>query len=354
MKEAARFGTTAGPIALDWPTVVRRQHDIVKEFQPLPATLARTGAEIVLGEARFADPHTIMVNGSALCGDRIIIAAGSRPVVPAVPGIDATITSDEILFLPDFPRRLVIVGAGVIGLEMAGAFNDFGTEVVVVGQDPEILPAFDPDVAGYLRTILERRGVTFHLGATLTSFAGRRGGVTARFTKDGEPREVTADQACVAIGRRWRPDRLGAERLGLKRGRLGLEVTPYLRTSVAHIYAAGDAAGNAQLTPVAAYEGRLAAHNALRGDQLIADSTLVPQSVFTTPEVAKVGLTHREATAGGVTCHVATQDLRGASNGRATGEDDGYLKLVFDAAQERLLGPRWSAMPAPSSSSWRR
>jgi pyruvate/2-oxoglutarate dehydrogenase complex dihydrolipoamide dehydrogenase (E3) component len=278
------------------------------------------------------------VNGSALRADRIIIAAGSIPVVPALPGIEAAITSDEILFLPVFPRRLVIVGAGVIGLEMAGAFSDFGAEVVVVGQDREILPAFDPDVAGYLRKIFESRGITFHLGVTLTSFSGKRGGVTARFTKDGEPHEVTADQACVAIGRRWRPETLGAEHLNLEMGHLGLEVTPYLRTSVAHIYAAGDAAGNAQLTPVAAYEGRLAAHNALQGDQLIADTTLVPQSVFTTPEVARVGLTHRAATASGVKCHVATQDLRGASNGRATGEDDGYLKLVFDAAQERLVG----------------
>jgi pyruvate/2-oxoglutarate dehydrogenase complex dihydrolipoamide dehydrogenase (E3) component len=337
-KDAARFGTTVGALALDWPMVVRRQHDIVKEFQPLPASLGRTGADIILGEARFADPHTITVNSSTLRGDRIVIAAGSIPVVPAVPGIEAAITSDEILFLPVFPRRLVIVGAGAIGLEMAGAFSDFGAEVVVIGQDREILPAFDPDVASYLRKILESRGVTFHLGATLTSFSGRRGGVTARFTKDGEPHEVTADQACVAIGRRWRPEALGAEHLGLTTGHLGLEVTPYLRTSVAHIYAAGDAAGNAQLTPVAAYEGRLAAHNALKGDPLVADTTLVPQTVFTTPEVARVGLTHRAATASGVRCHVATHDLRGASNGRATGEDDGYLKLVFDAAEERLLG----------------
>jgi pyruvate/2-oxoglutarate dehydrogenase complex dihydrolipoamide dehydrogenase (E3) component len=337
-KDAARFGTTTGTVELEWPTVIRRQHEIVQEFQPLPASLARAGAEIILGEARFADPHTITVNNSPVRGDRIIIAAGSLAVVPALPGIEATITSDEILFLPVFPRRLVIVGAGAIGLEMAGAFSDFGAEVVVIDQEREILPAFDPDVAGYLRTILAGRGVTFHLGATLTSFAGRRGGVTARFTKDGVPHEVTADQACVAIGRRWSPETLGAEQLGLARGHLGLEVTPYLRTSVAHIYAAGDAAGNAQLTPVAAYEGRVAAHNALHGDQLIADTTLVPQSVFTTPEVAKVGLTHAAAMASGVACHVATHDLRGASNGRATGEDDGYLKLVFDAAQERLLG----------------
>ncbi len=337
-KDAARFGTTTGTVELDWPTVIRRQHEIVKEFQPLPASLARAGADVVLGEARFTDPHTITVNGSALWGNRIIIAAGSLPVVPAVPGIEAAITSDEILFLPVFPRRLVIVGAGVIGLEMAGAFSDFGAEVVVIGQEPEILPAFDPDVAGYLRKILETRGVTFHLGAHLAGFTGRRGDVTARFTKDGRPHEVTADQACVAIGRRWRSETLGAEHLGLDRGHLGLAVTPYLRTSVAHIYAAGDAAGNAQLTPVAAYEGRVAAHNALQGDRLIADTTLVPQSVFTTPEVAKVGLTHRAAMASGVRCHVATHDLRGASNGRATGEDDGYLKLVFDAAQDRLLG----------------
>jgi len=323
---------------LDWPSVIRRQHEIVRELQPQPASLTQGGAHVLLGEARFADPHTISVNGTSLQADRIIIAAGSRAVVPALPGIDAAMTSDEILFLPVFPRRLVIVGAGAIGLEMAGAFSDFGAEVVVIGQEPEILPAFDADVAAYVRKILESRGVTFHLGATLTGLDGRRGEVTARFTKDGGAHEVRADQACVAVGRRWKPAMLGAEPLGLKTGVLGLEVTPYLRTSIAHVYAAGDAAGNAQLTPVAAYEGRIAAHNALKGDELIADTTLVPQSVFTTPEIAKVGLTHRAALASGVACHVATHDLRGASNGRATGEDDGYLKLVFDAAQERLLG----------------
>ena len=338
MKDAARFGTTTGAPTLDWPTVVRRQHDIVKEFQPLPASLARAGAEVVLGEARFSDPHTIAVNGSALWGEKIIIGAGSAPVMPAVPGLEATITSDDILFLPVFPTRLVIVGAGAIGLEMAGAFSDFGAEVTVIGQESEILPAFDPDVAGYARKILETRGVTFHLDATVTGFSGARGAVTTHFTRGGEPRALTADQACLAIGRRWTPGTLGAERLGLEMGHLGLKVSPYLRTSASHIYAAGDTAGNTQLTPVAAYEGRLAAHNALEGDRLTTDERIVPQAIFTTPEVAKVGLTHREVEASGVRCHVATHDMRGASNGRATGEDDGYLKLVFDAAEERLLG----------------
>ena len=230
------------------------------------------------------------------------------------------------------------MGAGVIGLEMAGAFSDLGAEVTVIGQDVEILSAFDQDVAGYVRKILESRRVTFHLGATLTGFSGPRGAVTTHFIRDGKPREVAADQACLAIGRQWRPETLGAERLGLEMGHLGLKVTRYLRTSVTHIYAAGDAAGNGQLTPVAAYEARLAAHNALEGDRMPADERIVPQTVFTTPEVAKVGLTRREVEASGVRCHVTTHDMRGASNGRAMGEDDGYLKLVFEAEHERLLG----------------
>jgi pyruvate/2-oxoglutarate dehydrogenase complex dihydrolipoamide dehydrogenase (E3) component len=337
-KDAARFGTIAGSLELDWPAVIRRQHDIVKEFRPAPESLAHAGAEVVLGEAGFSDSHTITVNGSALRGEKIIIGSGSAPVMPAVSGLDAAITSDEILFLPSFPARLVIVGAGAIGLEMAGAFSDFGSDVTVIGQESEILAAFDPDVAGYVRKILESRGITFHLGATLTGFSGMRGAVTTHFAHRGEPHALTADQACLAIGRRWKPDTLGAEHLGLEMGHLGLKVSPYLRTSVAHIYAAGDAAGNAQLTPVAAYEGRLAAHNALEGDRMTTDERIVPQAIFTTPEVAKVGLNHREVEASGVRCHVATHDMRGASNGRATGEDDGYLKLVFDAIDERLLG----------------
>jgi pyruvate/2-oxoglutarate dehydrogenase complex dihydrolipoamide dehydrogenase (E3) component len=140
------------------------------------------------------------------------------------------------------------------------------------------------------------------------------------------------------MGRRFNPKRLGADRLGLELGGLGLKVTPYLRSSIPHIYAAGDAAGNQQLTPTAAYEGKLAALNALRGDVQTTDYSVVPQAIFTTPEVGRVGLTHGEALRRGVKCHVATHDMRGASNGRATGEDAGYLKLIFDGANEKVLG----------------
>lgn len=338
VKTAGIYGTRTGEVTLDWETVLQRQHQIVRALQPAPEAFERMGARVYLAEARFLDPQSVQADGHRLSAGRIVIAAGSQPVVPPLPGHELTITSDQVLFLPRFPRNLVLVGGGVIGLEMASAFADLGSEVTVIGQDAEILPAFDPDVAASIRRLLEAKGVAFHLASTVEAFSGLPGSVTTHLRTDGRPRAITAAQVCLAVGRRFDPRRLGAEALGLDVGPLGLKVSPHLRTSLPHIYAAGDAAGNHQLTPTAAYEGRTAARNALEGDVEAVDYSAVPQTVFTTPEVARVGLTHGEAQRRGLACHVARHDLTGASNGRATGEDGGYLKLVFDAATERVLG----------------
>lgn len=337
-KGAAAFGTRTGEVTLDWEAVVRRQHEIVRALQPSPDAFEKSGTKVHLAEARFLDPHTIQADGARIRGSRFVVAAGSEPIIPLVPGRDLAITSDQILFLPRFPARLTLIGAGVIGLEMAGAFADLGAQVTVVGREAEILPILDPDVSAYVRGLLESKGVTFHLRSRLEGLSGTPGAIAVHVTKDGAPVTFDATQVCIAVGRRFNPRRVGADALGLALGRLGLEVTPHLRTSIPHIYAAGDAAGNHQLTPTAAYEGKLAARNALQGDVETTDYSVVPQTIFTTPEVARVGLTHGEARRRGVECHVATHDMRGASNGRATGEDAGFLKLVFDGATEKVLG----------------
>lgn len=338
VKGAGRFGTRAGEVSLDWEAVVRRQHEVVLALQPSPNAFEKTGAKIYLAEARFTDPQTIQANGNRIRGEKIVIAAGSEPVLPPIPGRELAITSDQILFLPRFPDRLTLIGAGVIGLEMASAFADLGAQVTVVGQDPEILSPLDADVAAYIRKILEAKGVIFHLRSTVERLSGQVGTVTTHLSMEGVSLSVEAAQVCLAVGRRFNPKRLGTDALGLEMGGLGLRVNSYLCTSLPHIYAAGDAAGNQQLTPTAAYEGRLAARNALQGDVEQADYSVVPQTIFTTPEVGHVGLTHAEALRRGVKCHVAAHDMRGASNGRATGEDAGYLKLVFDGTTERVLG----------------
>lgn len=338
VKDAATFGTRAESVRLEWETVVRRQREVVEAVRPAPESLTRAGAKVYLGEARFTDSHTLEVNGATLHGEKIVIGAGSEPILPPIAGRELAITSDQILFLPEFPAELTLVGAGAIGLEMASAFADLGARVTVVGQETEILPMFDADVAAYIRKLLEAKGVSFHLGSTVTRLTGRPGAVLTRIEKSGRSIEVQSAQACLAVGRRFNPKRLRVDRIGLELQGPGLKVTPYLRTSLPHIYAAGDAAGNQMLTPVAAYEGKLAARNALQGDMEAVDYSVVPQTIFTTPEIGKVGITHREALARGIRCHVSTHDMRGASNGRATGEDAGYLKLVFDGPTERLLG----------------
>jgi pyruvate/2-oxoglutarate dehydrogenase complex dihydrolipoamide dehydrogenase (E3) component len=162
--------------------------------------------------------------------------------------------------------------------------------------------------------------------------------VRVAFDSAGMANELTSRQVCAAVGRRFHPRSIGAARIGLELGRLGLRTSPYLATSVPHIYAAGDAAGNRQLTPVAAHEGRVAAINALRGDTERADEAVVPQVLSTTPAVALVGTAYGEAPAHGVHAAVARHDARGSGYSVATGEDAGYFKLVFDQVSQRLVG----------------
>ena len=330
-------------MTLDWPAVVARQHAVVGGLRPTVSQIEKTGAHVVLGEAALLDAHTLRVDTGdggvrEVRGDRLLIAAGSAPVIPPVDGRELGLTSDDLLFLPEFPARLVLIGAGAIGLEMASAFADLGAEVTVVCQEPEVLAGFDPDVAAYLRALLEARGVVVRRATTLTGLAGRRGDVTVRVTTNGTPGEIRATAVTFAAGRRFRPSALAADTLGLRTGRLGLETDTHLRTSVPDVYGAGDAAGQSQLTATAAAEGRVAATNALRGDTVQTDLSTVPQVIFTTPEIARVGLTHGEAQARGIRCHVATQDTKGASNGVASGEDAGYIKLIFEADTERIVG----------------
>ena len=352
MREAATFGTTVTAPALHWPTVLDRQHQVVRRLRPPREKLERAGIRVYPGEARFTDPHTLSIAGSpegggaSLRGERLVIAAGSAPLIPPIEGGELAITSDQLLFLPEFPASLVIVGSGAIGLEMAGAFNDLGASVTVVGREDEILAGFDPEVAAHLRGLLEARGIVVHRSARVTGLAGRPGDVVTRFRVPGGAREIRSAVVCAAVGRRWDPRTLGAEGLGLEMARLGLKTTADLRTSIPHIYAAGDAAGNMQLTPAAAHEGQVAGRNAVTGETVTSDLTTLPQAIFTTPEIARVGLSHRQVQDLGLGCHVATHDMRGASNGVATGEDAGFLKLVFESASERVLGVQMVAHAA--------
>lgn len=347
VREAGAFGTFAGAIRLDWDAVQQRQSEIVDAVRPAAADLEKRGVRVAIGTARFTDPHIVEVNGRPLRAERVIIAAGSEPVIPELPGRELLVTSDQLLFLPVFPASLTFIGAGPVALELASAFSDFGTRVTVLARDAEILPGVDADVARNLRKRLEARGVAFRLQTRVTRLAESPDGVRIAFDSAGMANEMTTRVVCAAVGRRFHPQTIGAARIGLQMGRLGLRTSPYLATSVPHIYAAGDAAGNRQLTTVAAHEGRIAAVNALRGDTQRADEAVIPQVLCTTPEVALVGMAYGEAPAHGVHAAVARHDARGSSNSVATGEAADYFKLVFDEDTQRLVGAQ---MVSPAAS----
>jgi pyruvate/2-oxoglutarate dehydrogenase complex dihydrolipoamide dehydrogenase (E3) component len=337
VREAAAFGTVAGEPHLDWAAVQRRQREVVETLRPAPPDLEKHGIRVVTGVARFIDPHAVDVGGRPFGAERFIIAAGSAPVIPDVPGRARLITSDQLLFLPAFPASLTLIGGGPVALELAGAYADFGSRVTVLARDAEILPTVDADVARVLRKAMEARGVVFRLQSTVTRVAADPAGVRIEFDSAGMANAITSTQVCAAVGRRFHPRTIGAAKVRLELGRLGLRTSPYLATSVPHIYAAGDAAGNRQLTPVAAHEGRIAAINALRGDTERADEAVIPQALWTTPEVGRVGLAYGEASAHGVLGAVARHDARSALRG-TIGEDADYFKLVFDQDTQRLVG----------------
>jgi glutathione reductase (NADPH) len=346
VREGGGSVTRAGGAGPDWEAVLRRQHEVVEALRPSALDLEKRGIRVVIGTARFTDPHVVEVNGRPLAAERFVIAAGSQPVIPDLPGRELLITSDDLLFLPAFPASLTFVGGGPVALELAGAYADFGSRVTVLARDAEILPAVDADVARYLRKRMEARGVAFRLHTTVTRLAADPAGVRIEFDSAGMANRMTSSRVCAAVGRRFHPRAIGAARIGLELGRLGLRTSPYLRTSVPHIYAAGDAAGNRQLTTVAAHEGRIAAVNALRGDTERADEAVIPQALLTTPALGLVGLSYAEAPAHGVHPAVARHDARGSGNAVATGEDGGYFKLVFDQDTQRLVGTQ---MVTPSA-----
>src|SRR5687768_6890278 len=140
VREAGALGTFTGPVRLDWEAVQNRQNEIVDAHRPAFADLEKRGIRVMIGETRFTDPHVVEVNGRPLGAERFVIAAGSQPVIPEVPGRELLITSDQLLYLTEFPASLTFIGAGPVALELAGAFNDFGTRVTVLARDAEILP----------------------------------------------------------------------------------------------------------------------------------------------------------------------------------------------------------------------
>lgn len=333
VRNAAAFGVQADVAGFSFATAAGRMRQVVDGLREGVAAQLK-GSTLIQGEARLAAGGSVIVGERTLRAPKILIATGSRPASLPVPGAGNTLTSDDVLALETLPASVAIIGAGVIGMEFASILASFGVAVTVIEYCKEILPPFDREVAKRLRSILSRQGIKIIVGAAVkevgedgksVTYAGKRGDET-----------IQAEAVVMAVGRRpVLPEGLAEAGVELT-DRGFIKVDARMRTSAPGIYAAGDCTGLCMLAHAATAQARIALAD--EGEEL-PDLAVMPSAVFTTPELAMVGLTEEQCQARGI--EYDTRKALYAANGkaRAMGATDGFVKVITDRTPaRRILG----------------
>lgn len=294
-RAGARVGVRVGEVFVDFPGVMARMRECRADLAPNDSAtrLAAAGVDVFFGEATFADSRHVIVNGRPLRFGRAVIATGGRPVAPPVPGLEETgyLTNETIFQLTDLPRRLLIIGAGPIGCELAQAFALFGSEVTLVDVAPRPLPREDEDASAIVARSLEKDGVRLIMGAMLQSVRRHNRDVRALWPQG----EAAADAVLVAAGRAPNVEGLNLQAAGIRSSVDGLVVNERLQTTHPRVYAAGDVASPFKFTHAADAGARLVIRNALFFGRGHASSLVIPWCTYTYPEVAHVGTSSGDA-----------------------------------------------------------
>ncbi len=322
---------------LDWPAMIARKNEIVASWsKSKDATPGKLGVPALRGHAVFAGPHEITVDGRNYSAGKFVIATGSKPARPPIPGAEHAMTSDELLNLKEQPKSLVVIGGGFIGLEFGFALARAGTRVTLLQSAARIGPALDHDIRNLLLESATNAGMTIKTNVKVTKINADK---TVEATVEGNQEKLPADQVLLAAGRPSNVAPLNPRAAGIELDHSAVKVNEYLQSvSAPHVYAAGDAAGKHQHSPVAWYEGPIAAYNALKGNERKVDFSIFPSAVFTIPPIGQVGLTEEEALRRGL--KIKTSKLSYDSNPAAgvRDETEGMVKVIYEEATERILG----------------
>ena len=344
-KHGKDYGVSFESAAIDHGFVVDRKNKVVKQLvSGVGAKMKKAGVEVVKATAtikgRGADGFTVEAEGKEYTGKQLLICTGSSAAVPPIDGLADSLksgfalTNREVLDLREIPKTIVIVGGGVIGLEMASYFNSVGSKVYVVEMMNYIAGPVDREISEMLRKDYASRGVEFILGAKVTSI--KNGAVT--YDKDGKITEIKADYALVSIGRRPRTAGLGCENIGLKLERGAIVTNEYGKTNVPGVWAAGDVNGKSMLAHTAYREGEVCINNILgKKDRINYNS--IPSVIYTNPEVASVGETTETVKEKGLDASVQTLTLK--YSGRYIAENEhgnGILKVITDNKHHNVIG----------------
>src|SRR3989449_715912 len=338
-REGAAFGLVADNVGFDWSAAQKRKGSVVDQLvKGVEGLLKAGGVTSYTGSARLAGKGVVDVSGEQLQAKDIVIATGSAVARIPLPGAELTIDSDQILELNEVPRRLAVIGGGVVGMEFAAMFAALGTRVTVLEMLPQVLPMVDADlVTAYAKHLTGLSGV-IQTNAKVTEVVKSKGGLQVQFSAGGEGGAVDADQVLLAVGRSPYTEGLGADEAGVKLERGRVVIDPHLRTTADHVWAIGDVIGGIMLAHVASYEGVCAVENIAGHADRVPDYHAAPNCIYTDPEIAHVGLGENEAKEKGIAVKIGRFPFAAAGRALTLGQTEGFVKVVADAESGKLLG----------------
>lgn len=342
-RNAARWGVRASEVSVDLPAIVARKERVVQSFRSGQQRKvdSRMNLHLYRGHARFVAPRRIAVGEEELEGERIFINTGTRPEIPRIEGLDETayLTNASIMELRELPEHLLVLGGGYVGLEFGQMFRRFGSRVTIVHQGDEILTREDPDVAAELQTILEGEGISFVLRAGTSRAQKATGCIVLTLDGDGGSQTVSGSHLLVATGRRPNTDDLSLEEVGVETDARGfIKVNGRLETTMPGIWALGDVKGGPAFTHISYNDYQILYANLVEGKDLTINNRIVPYSVFTDPQLGRVGMTEKEARAKGHSLKIGKIPMAWVARAIERDETAGLMKLVVDAATDRILG----------------
>lgn len=333
---AAGYGWTVGAPRFDWPTLVKnKDREIARLNAVYEGVLVKAGVEIHRARAHVVDPHTVEAGGRKFTSKHILVATGSWPVLPAIPGIEHAITSNEAFALERLPRRAIVVGGGYIALEFASIFHGLGVQTTLAYRGKRLLRGFDTELGTRMAEEMTAKGVTICFGCEPAAIRKKQG-IEIEFT-DGSLRE--ADLVMFATGRRPNTARLGLEHAGVKLAADGaVIVDEYSKTNINSIHAVGDVTNRINLTPVATAEAMWLARTLFRNEPTAIDHDNVPTAVFANPNLATVGLSEEKARERYGALDIYKSSFRGLKLTMTEKTERTFMKLVVDRASQRVVG----------------
>lgn len=341
MRHADRFGIGSVTPEVDFAAVMDRVRDAIATIAPKDSMerYRSLGVDCVAGRARLIDPHLVDVDGKQISTRGIVLATGAQPLVPPIPGLAEAdpLTSENLWDLDSLPRRLLVMGGGPIGCELAQAFARLGSAVTLIDMAPQLLPREDADVSAHVAEVFRREGIDVRLAHRAVKVAD---GALHAETDAGEV-TLPFDRILVAVGRRPNTAGLGTENLGIELDRQGSPVVDrFLRTGCRNVFACGDLIGPYQFTHMAAHQAWFATVNALFGRirKFPVNYRVVPWVTYTDPEVARVGLSESDARDQGLDVEVTTYPLDDLDRAIAEGQAEGWVKVITQRGRDRVLG----------------